>query len=65
MIPKTRSGPKELPVNLTMAAIPKVCRTGVKLFQRLSIADPNDGGMLDVVGFDAAAPELIADFIRA
>ena len=30
-----------------------------------SIADPNDGGMLDVVGFDAAAPELIADFIRA
>ena len=26
-----------------------------------SIADPNDGGMLDVVGFDAAAPELIAD----
>jgi 60 kDa SS-A/Ro ribonucleoprotein len=30
-----------------------------------SIADPNDGGMLDVVGFDAAAPALIADFIRA
>ena len=30
-----------------------------------SIADPNDGGMLDVVGLDAAAPELIADFIRA
>jgi 60 kDa SS-A/Ro ribonucleoprotein len=30
-----------------------------------SIADPNDGGMLDVAGFDAAAPELIADFIRA
>jgi 60 kDa SS-A/Ro ribonucleoprotein len=29
-----------------------------------SIADPNDGGMLDVVGFDAAAPALIADFIR-
>ena len=27
-----------------------------------SIADPNDGGMLDVVGFDAAAPQLIADF---
>jgi 60 kDa SS-A/Ro ribonucleoprotein len=29
-----------------------------------SIADPNDGGMLDVVGFDAAAPAVIADFIR-
>ncbi len=28
-----------------------------------SIADPNDAGMLDVVGFDAAAPRLIADFI--
>jgi 60 kDa SS-A/Ro ribonucleoprotein len=29
-----------------------------------SIADPNDGGMLDVVGFDASAPQIIADFIR-
>jgi 60 kDa SS-A/Ro ribonucleoprotein len=28
-----------------------------------TIADPQDGGMLDVVGFDAAAPQLIADFI--
>ncbi|MCB0111626.1 MAG: TROVE domain-containing protein [Caldilineaceae bacterium] len=28
-----------------------------------SIADPNDGGMLDVVGFDAATPQLMADFI--
>ena len=27
-----------------------------------SIADPSDGGMMDVVGFDAAAPALIADF---
>jgi 60 kDa SS-A/Ro ribonucleoprotein len=27
-----------------------------------SIADPNDAGMLDVVGFDSAAPALIADF---
>ncbi len=27
-----------------------------------TIADPNDAGMLDVVGFDAAAPTLIADF---
>jgi 60 kDa SS-A/Ro ribonucleoprotein len=30
-----------------------------------TIADPNDTGTLDVVGFDAAAPALIADFARA
>lgn len=29
-----------------------------------SIADPNDGGMLDVVGFDTAAPTVMADFVR-
>ena len=29
-----------------------------------SIADPDDAGMLDVVGFDAAAPQLITDFIK-
>ena len=29
-----------------------------------SIADPDDAGMLDVVGFDTAAPAVIADFIR-
>ena len=29
-----------------------------------SIADPEDAGMLDVVGFDTATPALIADFIR-
>ena len=29
-----------------------------------SIADPNDAGMLDVVGFDTATPQLIADFAR-
>jgi 60 kDa SS-A/Ro ribonucleoprotein len=28
-----------------------------------SIADPNDGGMLDVVGFDSATPQVIADFV--
>jgi 60 kDa SS-A/Ro ribonucleoprotein len=31
---------------------------------RYSIADPNDPGMLDVVGFDARCPKLIADFTR-
>ncbi len=29
-----------------------------------SIADPNDPGQLDVVGFDTATPQLIADFAR-
>lgn len=28
-----------------------------------TIADPADGGMLDVVGFDASAPAVIADFV--
>jgi len=27
-----------------------------------SIADPDDAGMLDVVGFDTATPALISDF---
>ena len=30
-----------------------------------SIADPDDVGMLDVVGFDSATPQLIADFAGA
>lgn len=30
-----------------------------------TIADPTDAGMLDVVGFDAAAPSIIANFARA
>lgn len=29
-----------------------------------TIANPNDSGMLDVVGFDSATPQIIADFIR-
>jgi 60 kDa SS-A/Ro ribonucleoprotein len=29
-----------------------------------SIADPTDAGMLDVTGFDSAAPQVIADFAR-
>ena len=31
----------------------------------LTLADPNDRGMLDVVGFDATAPAVIADYVRA
>lgn len=30
----------------------------------VSIADPDDGGMMDVVGFDASAPEVMANFVR-
>jgi 60 kDa SS-A/Ro ribonucleoprotein len=29
-----------------------------------SIADPNDPGMLDVVGFDTTTPQLVSDFAR-
>jgi 60 kDa SS-A/Ro ribonucleoprotein len=29
-----------------------------------SIADPDDAGMLDVVGFDASTPQMISDFAR-
>lgn len=29
-----------------------------------SVADPHDAGMLDAVGFDAAVPQVVADFIR-
>lgn len=29
-----------------------------------TIADPNDGGMMDVVGFDTATPAVMADFAR-
>jgi len=31
---------------------------------QFTIADPSDAGMMDVVGFDAAAPQIMADFFR-
>ena len=34
------------------------------LANEFSIADPNDPGMLDVVGFDTATPQLVSDFAR-
>jgi 60 kDa SS-A/Ro ribonucleoprotein len=34
------------------------------LANAFSIADPDDAGMLDVVGFDTATPQLIGDFAR-
>ncbi len=29
-----------------------------------SIADPTDSGMMDVIGFDVAVPQLMSDFVR-
>lgn len=29
-----------------------------------SISDPNDGGMLDVVGFDTTVPQVMAEFVK-
>jgi len=32
---------------------------------QFSIADPNDAGMLDVVGFDSSVPDVIAQFVQS
>ncbi|RCN24804.1 hypothetical protein ANCCAN_29493, partial [Ancylostoma caninum] len=29
-----------------------------------TIADPEDAGMMDIVGFDSAVPTLLADFVN-
>ena len=29
-----------------------------------TLADPNDRGMLDVVGFDTSVPAVVSDFVR-
>jgi len=29
-----------------------------------TLADPNDRGMMDVVGFDTTVPTVIANFVR-
>jgi 60 kDa SS-A/Ro ribonucleoprotein len=34
------------------------------LSNRFTVADPTDAGMLDVVGFDTNAPQVMADFAR-
>jgi hypothetical protein len=31
---------------------------------KFTIADPNDVGMLDCVGFSTDTPQVIADFVR-
>lgn len=47
----------------TMGIPAKLCVVGMTATE-FTIADPNDGGMLDVVGFDTAAPAVMADFAR-
>jgi 60 kDa SS-A/Ro ribonucleoprotein len=42
--------------------IPARCVVVGMCANQFSIADPSDAGMLDIVGFDSAAPSLIADF---
>ncbi len=29
-----------------------------------TIADPDDAGTLDIVGFDSSAPQVMSDFVR-
>lgn len=48
----------------TMGRASKLAVVGL-VSNRFTIADPEDAGMLDVVGFDAAAPQVIADFARS
>jgi len=44
--------------------IPAKMVTVAMVANEFTIADPNDGGSLDVAGFDASAPAVIADFVR-
>ncbi len=46
---------KQIPAKLVVMAT---------VANKFSIADPNDAGMLDVVGADANCPKVVADFIR-
>lgn len=41
----------------------KLCVIGMEA-TGFTIADPSDAGMMDVVGFDSAAPQILADFAR-
>ena len=36
----------------------------VTISNGFTLADPNDRGMFDVVGFETSAPAVIADFVR-
>ena len=48
-------GPGDIPARLIVVAFTS---------NGFTIADPNDAGTLDVVGFDSTAPQLISDFVR-
>ena len=68
--PTTRPGPVRCIRSRRCGATGKKTGIAAKLIvvgmtsTGFSIADPNDAGMLDVVGFDAAAPAVMADFAR-
>ena len=53
--PTIHAGPK---LRLSPGATAVVAMTS----NGFSIADPDDGEMLDVVGFDTSAPQVITDF---
>ena len=55
---KSRTGRKVWIVGEAKAVVVGMTSNG------FTLADPDDRGMLDVVGFDATVPALIADFIR-
>ena len=43
---------------------PAKCAVVAMLANNFSIADPNDAGMLDFIGFDTATPALLSDFAK-
>lgn len=47
-----------------MGRAAKLCVVGMTA-TGFTIADPNDAGMMDVVGFDTAAPQIMSDFARS
>ena len=43
---------------------PAKCAVVAMVANKFSIADPNDAGMLDFIGFDTATPAVLSDFAR-
>lgn len=43
---------------------PAKCAIVAMVANKFSIADPNDAGMLDFIGFDTATPSVLSDFAR-
>jgi 60 kDa SS-A/Ro ribonucleoprotein len=48
-----------------MASLPAKLIVVGMVSNGFTIVAPSDGGMLDVVGFDAAVPQLMSDFMVA